>query len=572
MKLGDYEILSELGRGGMGVVYHARAADGREVAIKVLPSASSDSAMIRFQREKELQRALGEEDGFVPLLDSGERMREPWLVMPLVGGGSLRDRLRRGPLAVDEAAALGRTLARALARAHARGIVHRDLKPENVLFTTRGRPLIADLGVAKRFDALTGQSGAASLSRSGAFVGTVGYLSPEQLADSKAVGPQADVFALGAILYECLAGKPAFVGESMIELCAKVASGVVEPLSRARPETPPPLARVGERALSPDPRARFASGEEIERAFAEAARAGDGSRGALRTVVLAALLGVVVAGSIVGGALLVVSQLNDARREEEQQAREQERRRKEAALRAEDERKQGEEKARKETRARAQALVDAARAEGQRGDFERAAGSCSKAIELDPGFAEAWAVRASSRVRLNDFDGAVVDATRAVGLDPRCAHAYEARATARTYKQDCKGAIEDFDRALAIEPRSVTAHVGRGNAHGVLGELEAAIGDYTRAIEADPGSAGAWGNRANCRALLGQQSLALGDYTKALEIDPRSANTWKNRGLAREGLGDTKGAIEDLEKALEIEPALGESGGVRAEIEKLKRR
>src|SRR5579871_6558583 len=124
MKLGPYEVLREIGRGGAGVVHAAKAPDGSEVAVKVLVRRDA-AARARYERERRLLASLGEADGFVPLLDAGEAPQGPFLVMPLVRGGTLRDRLARGPLPVEEARVLGRTLARALGRAHERGIVHR---------------------------------------------------------------------------------------------------------------------------------------------------------------------------------------------------------------------------------------------------------------------------------------------------------------------------------------------------------------------------------------------------------------------------------------------------------------
>ncbi|MBI3725165.1 serine/threonine protein kinase, partial [bacterium] len=156
MRIGDYEIVSEVGHGGMGIVYRARSKEGRPVAIKLL--RSRHESLARFEREQRLLALFGEREGFVPLLDAGSSPGGPYIVMPLIEGGTLADRLRRGALGVDETIALGRALAEAVARAHERGIVHRDLKPANVLFTgdgpggtSRARPLVADLGLAKHF-------------------------------------------------------------------------------------------------------------------------------------------------------------------------------------------------------------------------------------------------------------------------------------------------------------------------------------------------------------------------------------------------------------------------------------
>jgi serine/threonine-protein kinase len=203
VRIGAYDVLKEIGRGGAGVVFRARGPLGEDVAVKVLQKLDAET-LKRFERERRLFAGLGLSEGFVPTVESGDQDGHPFLVMPLVTGGTLRDKLVRGPLGVAGTIALGDALAAALAVAHERGVVHRDLKPENVLFTEQGQPLVADFGMAKHF----GPEQSAALSRSGVFRGTFGYAPPEQLKDAKSVGPGADVFALGAILYECLAGEP----------------------------------------------------------------------------------------------------------------------------------------------------------------------------------------------------------------------------------------------------------------------------------------------------------------------------------------------------------------------------
>src|SRR5262249_563503 len=136
--------------------FRARSPQGGTVAVKLL-ARMDDATRARFERERRLLASFSEADGFVPLRDAGEtegpaESRRPYLVMPFVAGGTLRARLARGRLGAAEALALGRVLAAAIGKAHERGVVHRDLKPENVLFTTEGRPLVADLGLAKHFD------------------------------------------------------------------------------------------------------------------------------------------------------------------------------------------------------------------------------------------------------------------------------------------------------------------------------------------------------------------------------------------------------------------------------------
>jgi WD40 repeat protein len=280
-RVGPYDILAELGRGAKGAVYRARGPEGAVVALKVLPGEDPQ----RVKREARLQAGLGERAGFVELLECGEAPGGCWIAMSLLEGGTLRDRLEKGPLAVGDAVDIGRTLARALGVAHARGIVHRDLKPENVLFDRAGQPFIADMGLAKHFRKdLLGGSASVSLTAAGALKGTIGYAPAEQLRDARVVGPPADVFALGAVLYECVTGEAPFAGESVLDVIERIESGRHEPLGRRRAGLPPALVSAVERAIARDPGDRFADGE----AFARALEAGPERRRGRALALLAA--------------------------------------------------------------------------------------------------------------------------------------------------------------------------------------------------------------------------------------------------------------------------------------------
>jgi serine/threonine protein kinase len=275
MELERYELGRELGRGGVGIVVRGRSPDGKDVAIKFLKK-SGDEVLARFEREGRMLDTLGEEAGFVPLLDSGTSPRGPFLVMPFVPGGTLRDRLEeRGAFSIDETIALGRALGETLGRAHALGIIHRDLKPENVLFTALGQPLVADLGLAKhyRHDA-PGAPRSVQISKTGTVRGTWGYMPSEQGRDAKAVKPTSDVFALGAILYECLSGRAAFPGETVMEVVTKVELDEFEPLASLRPDAPAWLVGIIEKAMSKAPEERFADGAALAKALAEGPSSG----------------------------------------------------------------------------------------------------------------------------------------------------------------------------------------------------------------------------------------------------------------------------------------------------------
>ncbi|MBI4616793.1 MAG: protein kinase [Planctomycetes bacterium] len=250
--IGDYEILSELGRGGMGVVFRARQAKlGREVALKVLSGPGlSDTARVRFEREARSASRL-HHPGIVPIHELGIGADLCFYSMELVEGESLAARLkaRAAPLEPREAASLLRALAEATHYAHLNGIVHRDLKPANVLLRSDGSPAIADFGLARSIE----EKG---LTTPGDVLGTPVYMAPEQAA-GREIGPATDIYALGAILYECLSQKAPFDGESVAAVLVKVELLEPAPLARLRPGLPRDLVTICEKAMRKRPSERY---------------------------------------------------------------------------------------------------------------------------------------------------------------------------------------------------------------------------------------------------------------------------------------------------------------------------
>jgi len=287
---GPYRLVSELGRGATGVVYEA--IDGRlerRVALKVVAAAGATSERLeRFKREAQVQARLAHPN-VVPVFEAGVEQGKLYLAMELVRGETLRRELvRRGRLPARDALATVAAMARGVHAAHEAGVVHRDLKPENVLRGEDGVPRVADFGAAKDL-----ATTAATLSKTGAIVGTPLYMAPEQLGSdaSAAAAPAVDVWALGAILQELVTGEPPFAGENLVALAASITTGEPRPYATRDPLAKAALA-IAHRALAKSPNERFPTALALARACDEARAAAPEGFSARSALGLAALVAV----------------------------------------------------------------------------------------------------------------------------------------------------------------------------------------------------------------------------------------------------------------------------------------
>jgi formylglycine-generating enzyme required for sulfatase activity len=315
-----YEILGICGHGGMGVVYRARQLGAnRLVALKMIRAVehASPTERLRFQIETEAVARL-QHPHIVHLYEVGEVRGQPFFSLEFCDGGTLADQLKKQRPTPQESAQLIETLARAMHYAHLRGVVHRDLKPGNVLLAGAERVAkITDFGLAKRIDAE-----ARDVSQSGAVMGTAAYMAPEQAAGKvRDTGPAADVYALGALLYECLAGRPPFEGPQHVVLVSVLNDEPVPP-SRLGAKIPADLETICLKCLRKEPTRRYASAEELANDLRRY-QAGEPVRArpvgavertwkwARRRPALAALLGVVllalVSLGVLSGNLMVLS-------------------------------------------------------------------------------------------------------------------------------------------------------------------------------------------------------------------------------------------------------------------------
>ncbi|GJG89541.1 hypothetical protein tb265_47220 [Gemmatimonadetes bacterium T265] len=286
--LGPYQVLRELGRGGMATVYLARdAKHDRSVALKTLhPDLAASLGPERFKREIRTAARL-QHPHVLALLDSGETDGRLWFTMPYVEGETLRARLRReGPLPFDDVVRTVREVALALEYAHAHGVVHRDVKPENVLLSG-GVAVVADFGVAKAIAAAAGPAAGGAppprarrtaLTAAGAALGTPAYMAPEQAVGDPGADARADLYSLGCLAYELLAGQPPFVADTPWRLVRAHLDRAPEPVERYRPDTPPALAALVMQCLEKDPAARPASAGAVRAALDAVAAAAPPAR------------------------------------------------------------------------------------------------------------------------------------------------------------------------------------------------------------------------------------------------------------------------------------------------------
>lgn len=303
-----YEVLGILGKGGMGIVYKARQTRlNRLVALKmILHSYAGSEERLRFQIEAEAVASLHHAH-IVQVFEVGEHQGSPYLSLEYCVGGSLADKLNGTPWEAKTAAQLVEMLARAMETAHLAKVIHRDLKPGNVLLTATGEAKVTDFGLAKKLD-VPGRT------QTGAVMGTPSYMAPEQARGRKDIGPAADVYALGAILYELLTGRPPFKADTTLDTILKVVNE--EPLSvrQLQPQIPRDIETVCQKCLQKEPKKRYGSAlelaEDLRRFVAgepvSARRVGRIERGwrwCRRNPVVSALIASVAGLMIVVGAL-----------------------------------------------------------------------------------------------------------------------------------------------------------------------------------------------------------------------------------------------------------------------------
>ena len=267
-RIGSYEVLEEIGRGGMATVYRARQASvDRDVAIKAIRGgiASDPDAVQRFQREARLIARL-EHPHILPIYDFDGAHDPPYLVMRYMDTGTLEDVMEQGLLPHNEIAYLMRQVCSALDYAHRQGIVHRDVKPSNIMIDQQGNAFVSDLGIAR----IAAEAGGRQITATGAIIGTPDYMSPEQAQGRDDVDARADIYALGAMLYQMLSGEVPFQADTPMNVLMKHIHEPPPPLREKNPSVPPQAEAVVQKAMAKDRQARYASAVELSQAISEA--------------------------------------------------------------------------------------------------------------------------------------------------------------------------------------------------------------------------------------------------------------------------------------------------------------
>jgi tetratricopeptide (TPR) repeat protein/tRNA A-37 threonylcarbamoyl transferase component Bud32 len=526
-RIPGYEIEALIGRGGMGIVYEARHLRlNRKVALKMLIAGAyaGPHEQARFQREAEAVASLRHAN-IVQVYDVGDHQGWPYFTMELLEGGSLAQALAGTPQPARQAAVLLATLAEAIGEAHRGGIVHRDLKPANILLAADGTPKIADFGLARHFD------GEPVLTQSGARMGTPSYMAPEQVVGKAgAVGPAADIYALGALLYEMLTGRPPFRGETVSETERQVVVNDPVPPSRLNPRVPRDLETICMKCLHKDPQRRYAHAaalaedvrrfvegrpiqarriSPLERAWRWCGRNPAGA--ALAATVL------ILLGLSIGGALWVQRQQLERRMEAELRRGRARLAIEEALRHQEDLRQQGRwEEARSELTLAETRLSDAASdelrhrliqghsdldevikaeaenpglvlrmavAEAELGRAGRVEDLLARATSRRPRDPNTWIQAGLARDRLGRTDQAVADFARAIELLPR--DPFFASPRSRLIV-DLARHEHVFSALLEARPDDKDLWIGRGRYHALRDRWRQAAADYARGIEPVP--------------------------------------------------------------------------------------
>ncbi|MBI3272163.1 MAG: protein kinase [Planctomycetes bacterium] len=521
-RVGSYRLLRILGSGGMGIVYEAEHLTlSRRVAIKLLtPHQSQDPrALERFHREARSAANL-QHPGIVSVFDVGDQEGLHYYAMELVEGVTLESMLLHGPLDPRRAAELAAEAAEALEYAHAGGIIHRDIKPGNLILSATGRLKIMDFGIAKEQHATT-------LTASGVMIGTPSYMSPEQAeSSSDEIDGRSDVYSLGATLYELVAGKRPFTGDTMEAVLAKLFLQEPSPIRSLVPNCPRDLEVIVQRAMAKEPGLRYqtaqAFADDLRRFLAGEpilARPLTGLDRVVRRVrrhwLLVAGCALAV-GLLLGGAAYGWSVLR--RRALEEEARN---RRLVEAGRLQDEQHEREKRKAEQAEAARRKVQEAVFLKS--GALASALTKFEEALAIDPECYEARVERARALKEQARYDDALRDLDAAVALRPRAAEGYVERLRIRVCRREYAQAFADLEAVCAIDPNHPSLAIAAGMLAVQQGNLREALDRLEPAIRRNPKDAAALAGRGGALLALGgpdRREEGWRDVQAAVQLEP----------------------------------------------------
>jgi serine/threonine protein kinase/lipopolysaccharide biosynthesis regulator YciM len=557
-----YRILEQLGEGGMGVVYLAEdTLLGRRVAIKTLHSRTGHDPQFRgrFLREARAVSALSHPH-IATIYDYGETEDgEPYIVMELIKGSTLGELMLTEKLTVGRSIEIIKQVGEALAEAHHHGIIHRDIKPTNVAINERGRVKVLDFGLAKQVAFLSDsdsdpeqQTLLVSHTREGVIVGTPLYLSPEQALGNQ-IDARSDLFSLGGLLYECIAGKPPFFGKSTADICAKVLRDDPTPPSSLNRDVPQDLDRVTLKCLAKEPEARYQTADDVVAALeriqfnldsdatktvtrlvpATAVPRGSGTLATISDIFRRPRLPVgYVALAVVALVTLIIGIWYFARPRPHQPNAE--------ALR----------------------LYETGANAIRAGSYFQASKALELATRADDQFALAHARLAEAFMELDYFDKAKDEILRATELTPnrsvlsRVDNQYLDALTA-TVRRNFPAAVATYSEIVKADPTKAEAHVDLGRAYEKNSQTDKAIESYSEAIKRDPHMAAAF--------------LRLGIlYGRKRDIDASNL-AFDKAEESYQSLGNVEGRAEvALQRGVVLNDSVGKPDDARAQLEQAR--
>lgn len=518
---GRYRLDRRIAEGGFAEVW--RAFDGelqRAVAVK-LPKRGRVPSTERFIAEARRVARL-KHPGVVPVFDVGRDGDTCFIVSEVVEGGSLAERIAQGRPTPQEAARLVAEVAETLAYAHRQGFIHRDIKPGNILIDHHGRALLADFGIARAPE--DADSGIVSF-------GTLAYMSPEQV-EGRHVDHRTDIYSLGVVLYELLAGQLPHQGADPVQLRREIVSGP-PPLFPDPATVPSQLAEICMKCLARNPADRYQDAAKLAADLRKPARKSFPARRLL--VGLASLL---LIAAVAG--LAVFFQQHTPTSDQPN----------EPATASKND----------EAPSPAPGTVEAALALGKlhfnRKKWGEAETAFSEAIRLDPDCAEAYHLRAGSLFNVGKVKESLPDFDKAVALDPHNAELFKNRGIARLNLLHFDEALADLRHALELDPENPEPYrkvlgetfARRAFEHDRAKKWKEAVADMNEAIQHRPAFADYYDKRGSFHYNLGQFEEALKDFSEAIRLDPKQPAFFLHRGYAHQALGREDEAVEDFAK------------------------